>query len=177
MNNFDIVTMLGNISRSLFPVQHLLSGFAYLIGTVFFIIAIVKLKKIGENAGKHSSQEKVFVPIVFLLGGAALLFLPSAVTTLNNSTFGTGNVLSYINYNPYNFYSSMGLIIQTAGLIWFIRGCVLLVGASNPGVQHGPKGLVFLCAGILAMNFQGTAAFLNTMMGKLESWTSTITNG
>ncbi|KTC86138.1 MULTISPECIES: hypothetical protein [Legionella] len=171
----DIVAMLGNLSRSLFPVQHLISGFAYLIGIAFFLVAIAKFKKIGESAGKQS-QEKMFGPLAFLLGGAALVFLPSAVSLLANSTFGVGNVLSYTDYNPYNIYSSMGLIIQTAGVIWFIRGCVLLVGASSPGVQHGPKGLAFLFAGILAVNFQGTAAFLNTVMGHLESLTMTLKN-
>ena len=173
MDNIDIVAMLGNISRSLFPIQHLITGLAYLIGVVFFMIAIGKFKKIGESGGRHS-QEKMFVPLAFLLGGALLVFLPSGVNLLENTTFGAGNVLSYSNYNPYNIYSSMGLIIQTAGVIWFIRGCVLLVGASNPGVKHGSKGLAFLCAGILAVNFQGTAAFLNTVMGQLQSLTMTI---
>jgi hypothetical protein len=169
----DLVAMLGNLSRSLFPVQHLITGLAYLIGIAFFMVAIAKFKKIGESAGR-GSQEKMFGPLAFLLGGAALVFLPSGVKFLENTTFGAGNVLSYVNYNPYNIYSSMGLIIQTAGVIWFIRGCVLLVGASSPGVQHGPKGLAFLFAGILAVNFQGTAAFINTVMQNLESLTMTI---
>lgn len=171
----DLVTMIGNLSRSLFPVQHLISGFAYLLGILFFITAIMKLKKIGGSGGRHS-QEKMFVPIAFLLGGAALLFLPSAVVSLSNTAFGAGNILRYANYNPYNIYSSMGLVIQTAGLLWFVRGCVLLVHASEPGVQHGPKGLAFLCAGILAMNFESTASFLNGVMQHLESLTLTIKN-
>ncbi len=172
MKSSDIVAMIGNLSRSLFPVQHLITGLAYLIGILFFMIALVKLKKIGEAAGR--SQEKIFVPLAYFLGGAALVFIPKAVTLLANTTFGVSNVLSYTNYNPYNFYSAMGLLIQTAGIIWFIRGCVLLVSASNPGVQHGPKGLAFLCAGVLAMNFQSTAAFLNTVMTQLQSWTQAI---
>ena len=176
MNNssVDIVAILGNLSRSLFPVQRLITGFAYLLGILFFITAIAKLKKIGQSAGR--SNERLFVPIAFLLGGAALLFLPSAVVSLSTTAFGTGNILRYANYNPYDIYSSMGLIIQTAGLIWFVRGCVLLVHASEPGVKHGPKGLAFLCAGVLAMNFESTGAFLNYVMGGLENLTMTIKN-
>ncbi|ARG98204.1 hypothetical protein [Legionella micdadei] len=173
MNSTDLVQMLGNLSRSLFPVQQLLSGFAYVMGILCFFVALAKLKKIGETAGR-GSQEKLMVPFAYIIGGTILVFLPSGVSSLANTTFGAGNILAYTDYNPYNIYSSMGLIIQTAGLIWFIRGCVLLVGASHPNVKHGSKGLAFLFAGILAMNFQSTAAFLNTVMNGLESLTMTI---
>ncbi len=165
----DLVTMLGNFSRSLYPMQRLLTGFAYLLGVIFFIIAITKLKKIGEARGH--SQEKPIVPLAYFLGGAALLFFPSAITALSNTVFGSGNLLGYITYNPYNIYNSMGLLIQTAGVLWFIRGCVLLVGASQPGETHGTKGLIFLCAGILAMNFQNTTAAVNAALTYLMSLT------
>ncbi|WP_028388606.1 hypothetical protein [Legionella fairfieldensis] len=174
MNSTDLTQMIGNLSRSLFPIQHLLSGLAYLMGIVFFMIALSKLKKIG-GAGGHS-QEKIFVPLAYFIGGSALLFMPSAFSALTNTAFGVGNILQYANYNPYDIYNSMGLIIQTAGVLWFIRGCVLLVHASEPGVQHGPKGLAFLCAGVLAMNFENTASFLNYVLEQLTSLTLTVKN-
>jgi hypothetical protein len=167
--------MLGNLSRSLYPVQRLLTGFAYLLGVTFFMMAIIKLKKIGESGGH--SQEKPIVPLAYFLGGAALLFLPSAVTTLANTVFGSGNILGYVSYNPYNIYNSMGLLIQTAGVLWFVRGCVLLVGASQPGETHGTKGLVFLCAGILAMNFQNTASVINAALNYLMSLSISTRSG
>ncbi|KTD23861.1 protein IcmC (DotV)-like protein [Legionella lansingensis] len=175
MSSPDLVTIIGNVSRSLFPIQYLLSGGAYVLGILLFITAIFKLKKIGESGGRRSS-ERVFVPLVYLLGAGALLYLPSAVSVLANSTFGTGNILQYSQYNPYDIYNSMGYLIQTAGLIWFIRGCVLLVHASEPGVQWGPKGLVFLCAGILAMNYQNTVNMVAAAMGWLQSVSLSIRN-
>ncbi|ASQ46954.1 type IV secretion protein IcmC [Legionella clemsonensis] len=172
MNSTDLVTIIGNLSRSLFPVQHLISGGAYLLGLIFFILALTKLKKIGGSGGR--SNERIFVPIVYLIGAAALLYLPTAVSLMANTAFGTGNVLQYTSYNPYNIYSSMLLVIQTAGLIWFVRGCVLLIHASEPGVQWGPKGLVFLCAGVLAMNFQNTASMLAAIVNQLVHLSITI---
>ncbi|MDI9819266.1 MULTISPECIES: type IV secretion protein IcmC [unclassified Legionella] len=174
MNSTDLVTIIGNIGRSLYPVQHLLTGGAYLIGIVLLITAISKLKKIAGSG--RGSSERVFVPLAYFAGAAALLFLPTVAGIMANTTFGAGNILGYSSFNPYNIYSSMGLLIQTAGIIWFIRGCVLLVHASEPGIQWGPKGLVFLCAGVLAMNFQNTANILNAIMEQLEQLTFTIKN-
>ncbi|CDZ76751.1 hypothetical protein BN59_01026 [Legionella massiliensis] len=165
----DLVTIIGNVSRSMFPVQYLLSAFAYVLGTAFFMIGIAKLKKIGESRGR--SQEKLFVPIAYFLGGSALLFIPTTVSGFANTAFGTGNILQYTSYNPFDVYSSMATVIKTAGIIWFIRGCVLLVGSSKPGEQHGPKGLAFLCAGVLAMNFQNTTAMASAIMGQLSNLT------
>lgn len=174
MNSTDLVTMLGNLSRSLFSVQYLISGFAYVMGVIFLITAIIKLKAVAGSGGH--SQEKIFVPIAFFLGGAALIFLPSMVTILSNTAFGVGNILQYTNYNPYDIRNSMGIIIQTAGLIWFVRGCVLLVNSSGSGAQDGPKGLAFLFAGVLAMNFENTGAFLAYVMKWLQSLTLTLKN-
>lgn len=168
--------MLGNISQSLFPVQHLISGGAYLIGIVFFIVALQKLKKIGDARVSGGSSEKMFVPIAYLLAGAALVFLPTAISALSATAFGEGNILQYSNYNRFNIYSSMGVIIRTAGLIWFVRGAVLLAHASQPGVQEGPKGLLFLIAGILAINFDNTVAMFNTILHYLTTMTLSIQN-
>jgi hypothetical protein len=165
MNSADLITIIGNISRSLFPIQHLLSGGAYLIGLVFIIVALAKFKKVGAHS---RSSERIFVPLAYLAGAIALIYLPTMTTALANTAFGTGNILQYSEYNPYNIYNSMGFLIQTAGLVWFIRGCVLLVNASEPGVQWGPKGLVFLCAGVLAMNFQNTANMMAAIMNQLQ---------
>ena len=68
----------------------------------------------------------------------------------------------------------MQIIIRTAGLLWFVRGCVLVAQASEPGAQHGPKGMVFICAGILSMNFDNTIAMTNTAITHLIDWSLSI---
>lgn len=167
MNNIDVITMLGNISQSLAPVQTALAGFAYLLGILFFLTAIKKLRVIGNFKARSNSQEKIFGVFVYILAGSALIFLPSALTTLSNTAFGEGNILSYANFNKIDIYRSSGVVVRIAGLIWFIRGTVLLVHASEPSEKHGAKGLLFLFAGILAINFDNTIAMLNTSMDYL----------
>ena len=175
MNSSDLVTIMGNIGRSLIPVQTLISGLGYLIGIFFIIHALLKLKKIGGSKG--GSQEKPFGAIAYFVVGAMLIFLPSTIRIFSNTTFGVGNILQYTPFNPYDVYSSMGLMVQTAGIIWFVRGCVLLVHSSEPGTQEGPKGLTFVLAGILAMNFQETYGILNYIVVHFLSITNMGSSG
>lgn len=174
MNTPDLVTIIGNLSRSLYPIQHLITGGAYILGILFFMTAIAKLRKIGDYRAQSSSHEKMYGPMMYLLFGAVLLYLPSALTVMANTTFGVGNVLTYTSYNPANIFSSMGLLIKTAGILWFVRGCVLFAQSSEPGKQHGSKGFIFIGAGILAMNFENTIAMLNYVMGNIATWTMAV---
>ncbi|MFJ1269015.1 type IV secretion protein IcmC [Legionella lytica] len=174
MTTIDLIAILGNLSKSLYPLQRLITGGAYLLGVLFFITAVMKLMKIGDHRAQSQSQERMFVPMMYLLFGALLLYLPSALNLAANTAFGVGNILTYTNYDPTNIYSSMGLLIRTAGVLWFVRGCVLVAQSSEPGAQDGPKGLIFILAGILSMNFDNTVAIMNNMMGSVASWTMAI---
>src|SRR5580704_11688918 len=169
MTTTDLVTIIGNLSQSLYPVQKFISGGAYLLGILFFMTSISKFKKIGDKKAQSTSSEKMFSPIMYMLMGAFLLYLPSIFHIMANTAFGVGNVISYTSYNPANIYSAMGLLIRTAGLLWFVRGCVLVVHASEPGTQEGPKGLIFILAGILAMNFDNSVAVVNYIIQSLVS--------
>lgn len=176
--NTDLITIIGNVSRSFASVKSLVVGFAYLLGMIFFMIAIQKFKHIANQKAGASSQDKLFVPAAYLVGGAALIFLPSMSSTLANSVFGVSNILQYAAYNPYDVISSMTFMIRVVGVIWFLRGCVLIVHASEPGVQHGKKGLMFLMAGILAINFESTTAWLNWAASEAITYSSqSSTNG
>ena len=166
----DWITMLGNLSRSLINVERLITGGAYVIGIAFFLLALVKLKHVLSAHG--ASREPMMVPLAYVLAGAVLLYLPSSVVVLSNTTFGPGNILEYAKWDPYNVISSMETLIKVAGLIWFVRGSVLLAGASEPGVQHGPKGLAFLVAGVLSINYETTAAVLSYLVDAITKLTS-----
>lgn len=173
----DLVTILGNISQSLYPVQKLITGLAYVLGILLFVNALGKLKKIAETRAHSSSHEKMSSVLLYAGFGAALIYLPTALHSLANTAFGVGNVLTYSNYNPRNIYSVIGVFIRTAGLLWFVRGSMLVVYSSEPGSKEGPKGLVFILSGILAMNFDNTIAMANTILSYLISWTMKSAHG
>lgn len=174
MNNFDLTTMLGNISQSLYPIQRLVSGGAYLLGILFLMKAIGKLKKIGDYKAQSPSHERMYGPLIFMLMGALLIYLPTGLKVMANTAFGVGNIMSYSNYSQFNIYDVIGLLVRTAGVIWFVRGCVLISHASDPGTKEGSKGLLFLFAGVLAINFDNTIAITNYLVNKLVTWSLVI---
>tara|TARA_Y100000588_G_C14208738_1_gene905786 strand:- start:979 stop:1503 length:525 start_codon:yes stop_codon:yes gene_type:complete len=170
----DLITMLANLSHFLAPVEKLITASGYLLGMIFMFIAIMKLKKIGDFRARGSSSEKIFGPIAYFVGGSALIYLPSAFTVMGNTVFGSGNILAYTQFNAIDIVGVMKTIIQVVGVIWFIRGCVLMIQASDPSVKHGPKGFAFLCAGVMTVNFDATISFLNYTLSGLMNITKSI---
>ena len=170
----DLVSIFVNLSESLAPIQALVSGFGYVIGIALVIAAIGKFHKIGDARAMSHSQEKIFVPVTFLLMGVGLIFLPTAVSTLANTAFGSSNILAYSTEGKNNITAAVEFLIQTAGVIWFVRGSVLLAHASEPGVKEGSKGLTFIMAGIFALNFDNTTGAIDYALNQLFSMMSTV---
>ena len=165
MNSADIVTMIGNLSRSLESVDYLVAAMSYLIGLVMIISGIMKLKKVALSGGR--GQDHYMGTIGLIAAGAALLFLPTTIHVMSYTLFGSQNILSYANYNSMDIFQSMGILIKTVGLIWFVRGCVMLVHAGEPGEDNALKGLVFMIFGIFAMNFVVTLSYVSSIVSYL----------
>lgn len=171
MNENDLVTMIDRLGQSLGPVQRMLSGFGYVLGIVFFIIAIKKFHKIGNARAMSSSGERMIVPVAYLGIGALLVYFPSTMDVIRSTVFGTDSPISYDASSGTDFNAAFGFFVQTAGILWFVRGCSLMAEASNPGTQRGSKGLLFLIGGILAVNFDYTAGMIDGALSWLENAT------
>ncbi|HVT62824.1 MAG TPA: type IV secretion protein IcmC, partial [Legionellaceae bacterium] len=160
----DLIAMLGNLSRSLTAVQNLLGGLSYILGMVFIMVALARFRENIEQGGKGGDRRhQIHVAFGYLLAGGLMLFLPSSIQSFSNTLFGTGtSVLQYSGYQPFDIYGAMTILIETIGILWFIRGCVLVAQASHP--EHGQegskgvgyKGLLFIIAGLFAINFHST---------------------
>ena len=161
MITIDLTTVLMNISNSLHPVQKLVTGLAYVLGILLFITGLTKLKKIADAESNSAQHDPITVPIVCFMVGAGLLYFPTFAQVITNTVFGSNNILQYTSFNTLTFYDVMVALIQTSGLVWFVRGCMLLVDASEPGKQQGLKGMVYLTAGILSMNYYATVGALD----------------
>ena len=169
MDSNNLTQIIINLSQALGPVQHLISGMAYILGILLIITAFGKFYTMASAPRGSGGGENAFSAYAYFLGGTVLLYTPTSFTVLTSSVFGQGSVLQYASTTPVDIVSAMILLIQTVGLVWFVRGCVLVVSSSQPGIQEGPKGMVFLFAGILAMNFETTAAVLSKIMSGIAS--------
>lgn len=169
--------VLTNIANNVAPVQRLITGAAYLMGIGFAFKAIACLKQHGENrAASQSGGLKE--PLMYLMVAAVFIYFPTAESILLKTTFGYSNVLAYGSLQTQNptlntlfgptssAGQSLSLIIQTIGLIAFIRGWVLISRSATHGQTQGgtSKGLMHIIGGILAMNIMGTLEVLNNTL-------------
>ncbi|MDF1684655.1 MAG: type IV secretion protein IcmC [Legionellaceae bacterium] len=165
----DLIEILKNLHASLVPIRKMLTGFSYVLGLALVFTAFTKFKTIANAGHQSPSQEKPFVPVTYLAIGVGLIFMPSSFSVLANTFFGAESVLAYSNPSDTTVMSMMTFLMQTAGVLWFLRGSMLLVHSSEPGVKHGSKGLTFILSGILAMNFESTFGMLDSMFTYLFS--------
>jgi len=166
----DSVAVLANIAKSLIPVQSMITGFAYMLGIGFVLKALMSLKTNSESkSSMASSNSALKEPVVYLIVGSLLIFFPSTIRMLLNTTFGYSSILQYSQEGASTQLSlAVITVIQTIGLFAFIRGWVLVVRASSTGQPPGGvgKGLTHVFGGILAINIVGTIEMVNnTLMG------------
>jgi intracellular multiplication protein IcmC len=173
------IDILTNVANNLLPVEHLITGAAYLIGCSLLFKAIYSLKTYGESRSMMSNHNSIKEPLVYLLVGTLLIYFPSTFDTLMQSTFGYQNVLEYAppTGNNSTFDALFGdesligrpltIIIQVIGLIAFVRGWVLIARSTDQGQsQNTGKGLIHIFGGVFAINIVGTLQmFINTLYG------------
>ena len=174
MTNATILTLLGNVSQSLFAVQKLILGGSYVFGLGFVLYSLLKFFEL--TAKGTNAQTRYSPPVFYLIGGVALIYFPSSITTLGNTAFGsTQSLLQYSTYEPYNIYDSIRILIHTAGLIWFFRGTVFLMQSSQSNGQQsrnppGKKGIAYICASVCATNFESATAMCYSIILWFMKW-------
>lgn len=175
MTSTDLIVMLHNLSESLPSINAFIGGFSYLFGIALCITAFIKFKEI-LNEGGGGGHANITIPTSYFLIGIGLLFLPSLINAFSTTLFGAqNNILAYSNTSPYNIYDSMTMLIQTIGLIWFVRGCVLLGHESKPNHSQGHnssksshfKGILFIIGGLFGINFHFTVTMIDNIINKL----------
>lgn len=173
-NQADI---LNNIANNLAPVQKLITGAAYIIGMSLAFKALYSLKVYGEARTMMASNSSIKEPIIYLIVATMFIYFPTGIDMVLTSTFGDANILQY---QPVNGGDNQGaistlfgsgspvgrpltMIIQTIGLVAFVRGWVLIARSAAQGQPPGGtgKGLIHVFGGILAINIVATINIIN----------------
>ncbi len=162
----SLTDMIEQLGLSADPMMRLISGFCYVVGFNLFWVSTKKFNKMADWRARGGTGGPTFIPISYMLGGAAFVFLPTMLDVARNSFFGS----SPIGYTDFfgdlqasygNFVYATMRLINLAGLVWFVRGVSLLTQSSEQGIQHGPKGLWFVVAGIFALNVEYSEAVVS----------------
>lgn len=163
----DLTSIIANLGQNVNPLEKLVSGFSYLLGFMFVWLGLKKLRDIADARAQSGGGKSTFVPTAYIIGGSALFFLPTMYDVAMNTLWGSGSPIAYAPWveqyikNSGTTPQAMTRILQLAGLIWFIRGIVLLVQSTHPGNQFGKKGLAFAVAGVLALNIEHTVMMMS----------------
>lgn len=168
----DIQQMFNNIGQSVPPLWSMVVGLAYIFGLAFIMRGVYALKVYGDMRTQMSSSSNLKTPLVLLLVGSALIFLPTTKAMMLTTIFAYGDPmpLSYITSNPlWSGQSTQVLlrIVQLVGLIAFVRGWVYLAQTTshNPGQHTFGKAMTHIIGGILAVNIEGTREVLMGTLG------------
>ncbi|HHF7346304.1 TPA: type IV secretion protein IcmC [Legionella feeleii] len=172
------VDVLTNLATNLLPVERMVTGAAYVIGLAFAFKAIYSLKMYGEARTMMSSNTSIKEPVIYLIVAGMLIYFPTGMAIMLNTTFGSSNILQYAPVNSNNPLIgslfgpgnqagwALSVIIQVIGVIAFVRGWVLIARSASQGQPPGGtgKGLMHVFGGILAMNVVATLQIINNTL-------------
>lgn len=190
----DLQTILTNISNVIGPLTGMVLMISYVAGVYMIFHGINGMKKMGNmTSASHQSQPgEMSGPLLHIIVGAVLIYLPTSTDTFMNTIFSTnasifsgggsfnyknmGEGASLIGYMPgdsigqqwASIANTLVLYIQFLGLLSFIKGWFLISKSAGPGAQPGnfTKGMTHIIGGIVAINFIGAVNIIsNTIYG------------
>lgn len=162
--------MLVNIARQVPSLMRLVTAFAYVFGMYLIIHGVIRMRHLGEMRTMMSHEHNAVGPIVMLVTGGMLLYLPSAVQ-VGLSTFWTDpNPYGYVQEKDQwaDFIGVCFTIVQLIGTIAFIRGLIILshIGRMGGGQQGAmAKGLTHIIGGILCINIYEFVQVITNTLG------------
>ncbi len=187
----DISTILANLRGIIVPLTGLVLMICFIGGGIMIFHALTMLKKIGQMSTMQSQPGELGKPLIYMIVGTMLIYIPSTTGTLLNSLFETGQSIfgggsinyqamgqgaSLLQYGSANsvvqqwtdFANTLVLFIQFGGFLSFVKGWFIISHAGGQGAQQGSiaRGITHIIAGIILINFVGMANIIaNTIFG------------
>lgn len=162
---------LKNLSLTSDSLMRLVTAIAYVMGFFFVIQGLFELKHYGDARTMMSHEHTLKKPLLYLIAGAALIYLPASIHTGISTFWNESSPLAYIPKSaddPWQeLVKSCFVIIQLIGVIAFIRGLILLTHLSgNHGGQNSfGKAMAHIVGGILCINmYQFLQTIFNTLV-------------
>lgn len=188
----DLQTILENLRSVLDPLMTLLLIISYTAGLGMMFRGLGLLRQFGMPLTQATRPGEIAGPIVYLIVGAVLVYLPTTTNVITRTIFGSDatslvsagainlsalgkasdKILGYapvaIEGQWANLVDTIILYVQFIGFLAFIRGWFIIAQAGQPSTQPGSvsKGVTHIIGGILAVNFLPMMDILhNTVFG------------
>ncbi|MBS0286287.1 MAG: hypothetical protein JSR17_03275 [Proteobacteria bacterium] len=179
--SFSLDTALANLSKAFSSIEHLIVAITYVIGLSLIVRGIMMYRIFANQTFGSAQRGEIAGPMVHLVIGAILLYLPSTLTSSLGTIFGSseiGQASDLINYQTLSssekWQKLTNVVVEymvLIGLIAFVRGWVILSKMGHSGSQPGSigKGLVHIIGGILLINIVDTVNLLGCTFGYMGS--------
>lgn len=154
--DFRLIDVIVNIGESLQPIMFMVTGASYLAGCWLVFMALYKMKHAADPRSMMYQPFDIKGPIILLLSGTILLFLPAMFLSLTETTFGYSSIIGYdsggenTDFDTILYYAFE--IMKVVGVIAFIRGWFMFakLADGNQGQGMGSKALTHVLGGLFA---------------------------
>lgn len=172
----DVSVALTNLQALFTSLRSFIIALSYVIGIGLVFRGIAMYRAFGQHITSQSRGGEVAGPMVFLVVGAFLIYLPSTLSSSLITIFGqaeltaSSEILSVAGTDD-NKWQEVGAVIANylslLGLIAFVRGWVILSKMGHSGSQPGSiaKGITHLVGGIFLLNIVTTVQMIAQLFG------------
>jgi len=168
----DIDTMMTYLTQSLDNVIFMLVAIAYVLGIFFIFSGVHHFKKAGE-AQAQSYGKAVSGPLLKLVIGSSLMFLPTVIEVARWTLWDAGHEDPIFKYQPapgdiwQPVINAVILLLKTLGFVSLIRGFVVLnhISLQSMQPQTAGKALTFIVGGLLCINVVAITKIIGNTLG------------
>jgi len=162
--------VIENISGNIQNLVRLATSIGYVVGLWFVIKGVIELRHFGEMRTMMSQERGIGKPLILLSIGAALIYLPSSISSGIATIFNYSVPYGYQvdTSNPWaNLIHASFVILQLIGVVAFIRGLIVLSSLGGAGGQQNAlaRGMSHIIGGILCINMYYTVRVVLATMG------------
>lgn len=165
----NLQTMITNFATAVPNMMRLVTAASYVMGMMMVAASVVGMKHFGELRMAMNKEHGIWGPIIELLVGCSLLYLPTTIRAGLNTFWVTTNPYAYETAadSSSSFMQTAFTIVQLIGVIAFIRGLMMLnqLGSQQASPQLLGKAAAHLTGGILCINIYNTIKMLEATIG------------
>ena len=137
------------------------------MGIFFILVGFLKLKRYGEMRTMMSQQMTLLGPLMYLMIGSFLLYLPTTLQLFTSMIWTNTNPMGPSHGGGlWEWVNAIHVFIRLMGVVGVIRG---LSGLATAGTQGQPgkimKSFMFIIGGVMCIHITGSIQLVESLFG------------